>query len=493
MQAQRDLVRAPSPPLLESLNNLTEYQLGLVDAVLIGQINPWQHYGPRGSQARALFNEDPELLISGPAGTGKSRSGLEKLVYCVQRFRRSRALILRKTRESLTESALLTLERDVLGLNHPLVVDGPNRSNRRTYVFPNGSEIGVAGIRSSGRDQTQRIMSTDYDMIFVQEAVELTEGEWERLTTRLRSGAMPFQQLLGDTNPSYPNLWLKRRCDAGTTTLLNSRHEENPLLWDNERGEWTPFGVEYIARLDKLTGARKQRLRYGRWVQAEGVVYEEWDPAMHIVDPFEIPEEWLRYRAIDFGYTNPFVCLWGTVDGDGRLYVYREIYHTQRTVRAHAVTLREQEGWTNTIEILNEQTGEFEEVEVENPDRESIEATVCDHDAEDRATLREEGMPSVAARKAVSRGLEKVRERLAVAGDGRPRLYFFRGCLVEEDRELRESNEPLSAVQEFDSYIWSGAKKEVPVKERDHGMDALRYLVMYLDGRRRSKAYHGLV
>jgi len=73
-------------------------------------------------------------------------------------------------------------------------------------------------------------------------------------------------------------------------------------------------------------------------------------------------------------------------------------------------------------------------------------------------------------------------------------LFFFQGCLVEEDRGLREANRPLNTVQEFDSYAWSDAKgKETPRKEDDHGMDTVRYLVMHLDGRRRTRAYHGLV
>ena len=96
----------------------------------------------------------------------------------------------------------------------------------------------------------------------------LSEDDWESLTTRLRNGAMPYQQLLADTNPDAPTHWLKRRCDAGRTLLLESRHEDNPSVT-----------ADYLARLDRLTGARLWRLRHGRWVSAEGVVYEGWDPA----------------------------------------------------------------------------------------------------------------------------------------------------------------------------------------------------------------------
>jgi len=71
------------------------------------------------------------------------------------------------------------------------------------------------------------------------------------------------------------------------------------------------------------------------------MVYDDWDPAVHLLDPFAIPDDWRRFRAIDFGYTNPFCCQWWAVDGDGRMYLYREVYMTRRTVREHARTIAE--------------------------------------------------------------------------------------------------------------------------------------------------------
>jgi hypothetical protein len=74
-------------------------------------------------------------------------------------------------------------------------------------------------------------------------------------------------------------------------------------------------------------------------------------------------QQWRKIRAIDFGYVNPFVCQWWAIDNDGRMFRYRELYMTGRTVKDHA----------DKINLLS--SGE------------SYEATICDHDAEDRATL----------------------------------------------------------------------------------------------------------
>jgi phage terminase large subunit len=268
--------------------------------------------------------------------------------------------------------------------------------------------------------------------------------------------------LIADTNPDRPQHWLKLRVDRGATAMLESRHEDNPGLWDHDGGDWTPAGLAYIARLDALGGARKHRLRYGKWVQAEGVVYEAWDRQLHLVDPFPIPKSWRLIRAIDFGYANPFVCLWIAIDDDCRMYVYRELYHTKRTVRVHSEQIKELSG------------------------DEVYEFSVSDHDAEDRATLRENGISTVPARKDVSPGIEAVQERLKDAGDGRRRLYVFRDCLVERDKELQEAKRPCSILEEFDSYSWPKADdgkavKEAPEKINDHAMDAIRYAAMSID------------
>ncbi len=397
-----------------------------------------------------LTSDAPELIVSGPAGTGKSRTCLEKLHAMAIAWPRSRHLIARKTRASLTETGLVTFERDVLGPHHPAAA-GASRAFRQAYRYPNGSEIIVGGL-----DKPGKVLSAEFDLIYVQQAEEVTEEDWETLSTRLRNGRMPFQQLLGDCNPSSPRHWLKRRADLGLTPMLESRHEDNPALWMN--GAWTEYGSRYMARLDALTGVRKLRLRYGRWVQAEGVIYEGWDPLVHQVDRFEIPASWRRFRTVDFGFTNPFVCQWWAIDEDGRMFLYRQIYRTRRTVRAHA-------------EQINTLTGE-----------ESIEITVCDHDAEDSATLQECGIATTPAEKAVSVGIQAVQERLKIQPDGRARLYIVRDSLVETDELLEEAKLPLSTEQEFDGYVWANKDaREEPVKKDDHGMDALRYAVMYVD------------
>ena len=313
----------------------------------------------------------------------------------------------------------------------------------------------------------QQIMSTEYDIVYCQEAIEFSEEDWERLTTRLRNNKMPYQQIIADTNPSSPSHWLKKRCDNNKTKMLESRHTDNPMLWDEDKNDWTEFGRKYIKTLDDLTGARKQRLRYGRWVQAEGVVWEKWDASIHVIRRFDIPRDWRRFRCIDFGYTNPFICQWWAVDPDVRMYLYREYVKTKMIVEEHAKVIKQLS-------------------EGDPP----IEANVCDHDAEDRATLEKHlGQNTVAARKDVVTGIQLVESRLMTHGDGRPRLFVFDDALVDRDPDMDESKKPIGFVEEVDSYVWkvSGSAttvnpiKEEPLKINDHSCDTTRYMAMHLE------------
>lgn len=426
-------------------------------------------YQPYGGALKFWHCKDHEVIIAGPAETGKTRGALEKIDALCWKYPGMRALIVRKTYKSTVTSVVQTYERKVLGAwtkgkfdpgKTPVSKYGGEKPE--WYDYPNGARVVVGGM-----DNADKVLSSEYDVIYVNQSEELELDDWEKLSTRCtgRAGNMPYPQLIGDANPGPQTHWILARRDSGTLTFIESRHEENPTLFDPDTGHVTEQGKRSLAILESLTGARKQRLRYGKWVQAEGAVYEAWDRAVHLLDRFEIPAEWRRFRVIDFGYTNPFVCQWWAVDPDGRLYLYREIYMSGRTVKVHA----------ELIKRLS--------------DGERIEKSIADHDAEDRATLEENGIKTIAAAKDVTVGIQRVQERLKVAGDGKPRLFVLRDSLVERDEALSDRHKPVCTEQEFDSYQWQEMKdgrpvKEEPLKIDDHGMDGTRYGVMYDDNPR---------
>jgi terminase large subunit-like protein len=423
----------------------------------------------------------PELILGGPAGTGKSRGMLEYLNYWAMEYPGCRLLLARKTRRSLTESGMVTLEQRVL---HP--AQGVRFvSSKQQYQYPNGSIIAVGGL-----DKPSKIMSSEWDIIYCQEATELSEDDWESCSIRLRNGRLPVQQIIGDCNPGPSSHWIKQRSSSGNTLLLETRHEDNPTLFTRD-GIMTPEGERYLSKLDRLTGVRYLRYRKGLWVSAEGMVYQDsWNPALNIIDRFPIPRDWPRYLIVDFGYIHPFVCLWAARDPDGRLYIYRQVYKTRTLVEDHAQTIALASGWCHLLPKTHPRYRDRPNSDADPLPREII----CDHDAEDRATLeRHLGLFTTPAKKTVSDGIQAVASRLRPAGDGKPRLMIMRDGLVERDHDLAEGKQPTCVEDEPESYVWDtrqGMKKgEQPMKEGDDGMDCLRYLCAHLDLQPNSVSY----
>lgn len=433
----------------------------------------------RGAARAALSDRSPELLVAGPAGTGKSYGALMKVHLMCLKNPGMKALAVRKTAVSLTATGLATYKDHVA--QEALAVGivrwfGGSGAEPPGFKYENGSTIAVGGM-----DNPTKIMSSEYDLIYVQEATEFTPDDWEKCTTRLRNGKVSFQQLIADCNPDAPDHWLKKRCDEGQTIMLYSLHQDNPVYFD-DAGQATEQGAAYLDTLSRLTGVRRHRLYGGIWAAAEGVIFEDWNPAVHLTDRKILPKEWMRIWGIDFGYTNPFVWQMWAIDPDGRLWLEKEIYRSQRIVADHAQ------------QIL--------QVVTSNKDRVYLDAEctkidpnrsrwiyprpiriVVDHDAEDRATLeRELDMATAPAIKTVSDGIQAGMARMVVQPDGQPRMYVCRTALVDRDESVAGRGLPLGFMGEVTGYVWEPApdgkpNKDRPYKYNDHSMDTYRYVV----------------
>lgn len=401
------------------------------------QEEPWKYTGP-------------VMLLTGSAGGGKSRLAAEKVHGYLKKYPGAMGLVLRKMRQSMTNSTVLFMDRLIIGKD-PQVRHYPSKLR---FEYTNGSVLAYGGM--SNEEQREQIRSIGtvggVDIAWMEEANRFVENDFNEVLARMRGTAASWMQLILSTNPDIPTHWIyKRMIQAGEAKVFYSSALDNPA---------NP--AAYLDNLQLLTGVLYKRLVKGQWIQAEGAVYD-YNAEVHLTDPFTIPADWRRIRVVDFGYTNPFVCQWWAIDNDGRAYLYREIYHTQRLVEDHA------------RDIVELSQGEY------------IEATVCDHDAEDRATLARHGVPTIAANKPISRGIQTMQARLRKAGDGRARLFLMRDSLVKTDSALETAHKPLCTEDEFPAYIYPEGKdgrpvKEMPVDLNNHGMDAARYLVMYLDG-----------
>jgi phage terminase large subunit-like protein len=205
--------------------------------------------------------------------------------------------------------------------------------------------------------------------------------------------------------------------------------------------------VKLLRAIGHMSEEAKRSRLFGEFVNQQGVVYSEFSRNVHIIDHFEIPEEWPKYRSIDFGTKNPFCCLWIAWDQkDDVLHVYREYYATERTTSENG----------HLVNGLSK--GEL------------YDWTVADPESRDgRLTLsRECGFETKAAPKhiGVVETINWVKERLSLDVEGNPHLLVHNNC-----RNL---------IKEFRLYRWSEGKgKDKPIKSHDHALDALRYHIAF--------------
>jgi PBSX family phage terminase large subunit len=391
---------------------------------------PWQW---RGNALELIKSKDPEIILSGPAETGKTWAACYKAHMACREYPGAQGALVRKVYGSISGTVYLTMKR-IIG-SFPVNVYGGDKSPE-IIIYPNGSQIWIGGM-----DNPTKVLSGERDFIQVCQAEELNVNDWEYMTTRTtgRGAVMPYTQIFGDCNPGGSKSYLKTREQI---RLLSSYHKDNPTLFDDQ-GNITEQGERTLGRLEGLSGIRRKRLFEGIWATAEGVVYDTFDSAIH-VKTRERDEFKVWYLAMDEGYTNPAVILLVGEDSDGRRHVFREWY--ERGKLQSAVVEKALEWWKEYHPAL---------------------AAVDEAAAGLIADLRNNGINAVGAKGRVLDGIQLMQDRLKVQGDGLPRETVDPSC--------------INHINEYESYVWKkqsagGFVKDEPDKKDDHSMDARRYL-----------------
>ncbi|MHC4068072.1 MAG: phage terminase large subunit family protein [Planctomycetota bacterium] len=200
----------------------------------------------------------------------------------------------------------------------------------------------------------------------------------------------------------------------------------------------------------------------------ENAVFEDFDPETHVKEIDYDPELPL-YRSLDFGFVNPFVCLWIQVDGEGVVRVIDEYVRSRATVDVHAEQIQKRTACSES----------------------QVAATFCDpagksvNDVTGTSVVRELRSMGIVVRyrrSGILEGIELIR-RAVRAGDGRSRLIISPRCqrLIEAMR-----------CYHYPEYA-AGKGAELPVKDGvyDHPIDALRYFFVNYQhsGRTSSRRY----
>ena len=275
-----------------------------------------------------------------------------------------RGLLLRRTLDELTE--LIDKSRQLYTKAFP---GAKFRESKSTWVFPSGATIWFTYL-DRDKDVT-RFQGQAFNWIGIDEITQYpTPYVWDYLRSRLRSTDRELQQHLYMRCTANPEEWVvggsrrlyiegvepnepfaaydidteKSTCGPKVTRKQVSRSSSVNLyrrgLTDNP---YLLADGQYEAMLRSLPEVERKRLLEGDWDVAEGAAFPSFSRSLHVVEPFDLPTNWPRIRAADYGYAAPSCVLWGAIDWDNNIWIYRELYQKHLTAEELADKILEAE------------------------------------------------------------------------------------------------------------------------------------------------------
>lgn len=283
---------------------------------------------PTDKQKEFLKATCKHVGFGGARGGGKSFAVRMKAKLLALRYPGIKLLIVRRTYAELMNNHISFLIKELAGAAKY------SRSDYE-FVFPNGSCIKF-GYCACDAD-LDRYQGAEYDVIFIDEATQLTEYQMKTLTACVR-GVNGFPKRIYYTcNPGGPGhgyikrVFIDRRYNAGEDPddylFIRSLVTDNAALMSTQ--------PDYVDQLRALPEKLRRAWLFGEWNVLDGNFFEEFrdDPEhyrdrrfTHVISPFNIPQSWRVYRSFDWGYAKPFSCGWWAVDNDGVLYRIAELY-----------------------------------------------------------------------------------------------------------------------------------------------------------------------
>ena len=283
-------------------------------------------FSDRQSEAFSYIGKKSRILYGGARGGGKTAWAVAVAILSALQFPGLRVAIIRKNLDDLKAQIIL----NELLKRYPQTFYTYKTSEKTAY-FNNGSVIFFRSIERPA--DALKEQGIERGLYILDEGNQLSQEVIEMLTGSLRAFDQPNWKptLIITANPGgvcddyVKSRWVRPDYTKWEEAELKLKDEyvfipatvdDNPHATD-----------EYRTSLDSLSEDLRRAWRYGDWDVFSGKFFTEWQPRRHICEPFDIPKDWVRWRAVDLGYQkHPSVCLFGTQDPEtGRVYIYDEV------------------------------------------------------------------------------------------------------------------------------------------------------------------------
>jgi phage terminase large subunit len=279
-----------------------------------------------GPQTNFCERDEFEVLYGGAKGGGKSEVLLMEGLRQIGNPR-YHAGFFRRTYPQLQE---------MIDRSHQYFrrIGGTWRGAEHRWVFPSGARYDFRHLNNE--EDKYNYQGQEFHYLAFDQLEQFTQSQYEYMVMQVRTSDPTIRTYVrGSANPGgIGHGWVKARWiddkkpyktyyrEFGTELRISSCYipakvYDNKILLDAN-----PL---YLAQLMALPEELRAAMLEGNWDVFAGQYYPEFNQRVHVVDPFEIPAWWRKFRSLDYGL-DMTACHWWAVAPDSRCYIYRELY-----------------------------------------------------------------------------------------------------------------------------------------------------------------------
>jgi len=412
-------------------------------------------YRPQPYQLKAhQLKQQNRLQIVGffgGYGSGKSKTSLQEIFLRALENPKGTGLLTAPTLQQLKRTTLKTFFNEVCP---PPLLKRYNKADGEIEL-----ENGFV-FYTIPSDDEEKLRSINAGLVHMEEASGIKRSIYDQLLTRIRDPYVKNKMFAVCSNPDLG--WIKE-------VFVDNEKRKNPLhpehedfnqhittyIWETALNEYLPDDFIEINSKGKPEWWIKRYLK-GSFEHSEGMVYPNF--ANTITEPFDIPNTWERFVALDHGLRNPTATLFGAIDPDnGIAYIYQEYYEPNRTVPEHV----------RHIKPMVEQIplGKLRFMVIDPSARNKSDPI---NGKSVQSLYQEYGLFFTEANNSIEAGLLKVNSYV-----DNSKLKVFNTCvnIIKEGLNYKFPEITMDNDKNLD---------EKPIKRNDHAMDALRYALMRL-------------